>query len=971
MPIRALMLLLLLVAFVAGGVVGWNRISEAMQANAQRQVVSKAEILLQTMIGVRDYTTNNVNLHLKPLLAAEPEFIKETVPGYSAREVFENFRNGKPEYSAFLFKEATINATNERNEANPFEREIVQEFRKQVAEHEADPAVPLAPTSGFHIDPDTGEDVFYIAQPIVIKERSCLECHTTPDMAPASQIRTYGPDRGMGWNLGDVIGARIVYVPAKQVVEAGVRTARNVMLIFISTFGLMITMIMFVLGRRVVRPLRHLAGAVARVGKGDLPPSTRISTQDPILARSARRGDELGTLVAGFDSMAQQVGAREDDLRRARAASEQREVYFRSVIEQSSDAVLIVAPDGEIRYVSPAITSMLGRSPDELIGTSAFDLVHPDDRPAARESHERVIKLGVSPIVRLRCRHADGSWRDIEAAGSSLLDVPAVAGIVVVFRDVTEKRRAEEATRDKEAAEQANRAKSQFLANMSHELRTPLNAIIGYSEMLQEEVTDLGAAGTAFVGDLKKIQSAGRHLLSLINDVLDLSKIEAGKMDLFLEEFAVPDIITDVVTTVHPLVEQKGNRLEVRIAPDAGQMRADLTKLRQALFNLLSNASKFTEGGVITVDVRREPGSSGDIISFTVSDTGIGMSDEQLSRLFEAFSQADASTTRKYGGTGLGLAITRRFCRMMGGDISVRSEPSKGSAFTIRIPATVADPKLEPPPAPDEPATDTPDAAPAGPSRCVLVIDDDPIVHDLMRRTLAKEGLRVETALSGDAGLEAARRLRPDVITLDVMMSGRDGWSVLSALKSDPDLAPIPVVMVTIIDQKRLGFSLGASEYLVKPVDFDRLADILERLNRTHSGDILVVEDDASLRELVRRSIERIGRRVVEAENGRRAIEQLQNCEEGALPGLIVLDLMMPEMDGFQVLEALRTHPRWRSIPVVVVTAKPLTAQERARLQEQVMNVLEKGDYPLDDLLAAVRDLVSTCATPPPAPPKA
>ncbi|MEE8265186.1 MAG: ATP-binding protein, partial [Acidiferrobacterales bacterium] len=374
----------------------------------------------------------------------------------------------------------------------------------------------------------------------------------------------------------------------------------------------------------------------------------------------------------------------------------------------------------------------------------------------------------------------------------------------------------------------ASQHKSQFLANMSHELRTPLNAIIGYSEMLQEEAEDLGQEG--FVPDLNNIHVAGKHLLSLINDILDLSKIEAGKMELFLESFEIPSLVRDVVVTIQPLVEKNANTLNVDCPDDLGDMHADLTKVRQALFNLLSNACKFTERGTITFNVSQETMEDNPWVSFQVRDTGIGMTSEQMQKLFEAFSQADASTTRQFGGTGLGLAISRKFCQIMGGDITVESTFGQGSTFTIRLPAAVADAKPATVPRTEEmPASASP--VPGG-APTVLVIDDDPTVHDLMQRFLSKEGLRMVAATDGKEGLRLAKEVHPDAITLDVLMPGMDGWTVLSALKADPALADIPVIMITIADEKQVGYSLGVADYLTKPVDWKRLTRVLQKYQR-------------------------------------------------------------------------------------------------------------------------------------------
>jgi signal transduction histidine kinase/ActR/RegA family two-component response regulator len=387
-------------------------------------------------------------------------------------------------------------------------------------------------------------------------------------------------------------------------------------------------------------------------------------------------------------------------------------------------------------------------------------------------------------------------------------------------------RRHEELRVARDVAESANRAKSGFLANMSHELRTPMNAIIGYSEMLIEDAEDRGQ--DASIPDLRKIHGAGHHLLALINDILDLSKIEAGRMDLYLETFDVGTMIQGVATTIQPLVEKNSNVLEVRCASDLGTMRADLTKVRQTLFNLLSNASKFTSAGYIFLEAARQETPAW--VTFRVRDSGIGMTQEQLARVFDSFTQADGSIAAKYGGTGLGLTISRKFCEMMGGTITAESEPRKGTIFTVRLPAEVRDRATEaqvPAETPGLAATEPEPGARA--PMTALVIDDDPVVLDLMQNILGREGYRVVSASSGEEGLRLARQVRPSAITLDVIMPGLDGWSVLTALKSDPELADTPVILLTITDNKSMGYALGATECLTKPIERDRLLASLEK----------------------------------------------------------------------------------------------------------------------------------------------
>jgi CheY-like chemotaxis protein len=506
----------------------------------------------------------------------------------------------------------------------------------------------------------------------------------------------------------------------------------------------------------------------------------------------------------------------------------------------------------------------------------------------------------------------------------------------------------EEAQKARAEAENANQSKSQFLANMSHELRTPMNAIIGYSEMLMEEAEDLEQE--AFIPDLQKIHGAGKHLLSLINDILDLSKIEAGRMELYLENFEIGTLVNDVVATINPLVAKNGNNLTINCAENLGIMHADLTKVRQSLFNLLSNASKFTENGTITLTVSRQNIDERDWIQFQVSDTGIGMTPEQMGRLFQAFTQADASTTRKYGGTGLGLAITKKFCQMMGGDIMVESLSGKGSTFTVQLPVEVE--KLTKVETPEQPQGDSP----SDKQSTILVIDDDPTIHDLMKRFLTKQGFQVRTANSGLEGLRLAKELQPEAITLDVMMPGMDGWAVLAALKADPETAHIPAIVMTIVDDQNLGYALGAADYILKPINRNQLMSVLQKYGASQSpNSILVVEDDPINREMLRRQLEKDNWQVIAVENGREALEAIATHP----PRLIISDLMMPEMDGFELVHELRQSPRWRSIPVIVLTAKELTETDRQKLYGHVEKIFQKGSYQRQALLAEVHDLLA------------
>ncbi|MCJ2024735.1 hybrid sensor histidine kinase/response regulator [Methylobacterium sp. J-067] len=504
----------------------------------------------------------------------------------------------------------------------------------------------------------------------------------------------------------------------------------------------------------------------------------------------------------------------------------------------------------------------------------------------------------------------------------------------------------EDARRDaeaaREAAEDANRAKSSFLANMSHELRTPLSAVIGYSEMLEEEAEELGQ--DTLLKDLGKIKSNAKHLLGLINDVLDLSKVEANRMDVYAEDIDVGEFVRDAAGTVDALVAKRGNRLVLDIPEGLGTARTDATKLRQGLFNLLSNAAKFTEGGMVTLRVRRTAEPDGDGLTFAVEDTGIGMSPEQVERLFQRFVQADGSTTRRYGGTGLGLALTKAFAHLLGGDVTVASEVGRGTRFVLTVPATLPETgdALES----DEPGIAT---ALAGSGRgLVLVIDDEESQRDLMGRFLQRQGFSVRTAADGRTGLDLARSLAPRVILLDVMMPDVDGWAVLASLKSDPVTRDIPVVMVSFVADAALSASLGAADALPKPVDWARLKGVLDRFG-PGAGDVLVVDDDADMRGRLRAVLERDGWAVREAGDGAEALERLTESK----PRVVLLDLTMPVMDGFTFLHELRSRPGCGEIPVVVLSARDVSGEERRRLTG-ADRVLRKGDASLQSLVAEV-----------------
>lgn len=539
----------------------------------------------------------------------------------------------------------------------------------------------------------------------------------------------------------------------------------------------------------------------------------------------------------------------------------------------------------------------------------------------------------------------DGTWLRVgsrrtqeDGVVTTLADISALKHRELELADLVTRL---EVARDQ--ADEASRTKSTFLANMSHELRTPLNAIIGYSEILKEDARDREL--DEFLPDIERIETAGRHLLGIINDILDLSKIEAGRMDVFLEDIDVAALVREVQSIVRPLVTKNNNKLEVICPEDIGHLRSDLTKVKQSLLNLLSNSAKFTSDGTITLKLWRAPAPGGSTVSFEVSDTGIGMTPEQQKKLFRSFTQADTTTTKRFGGTGLGLAITKHFCVMLGGDVTVESTPGKGSTFTITLPNRDETGTL---PATDQPAQPWVAGAPT-----ILVVDDDPAALRLLSRTLEKEGYKVIEARTGKEAMEQARAHRPAVITLDVLMPHMDGWSVLGALKADAELRDIPVIMITVMKERGMAFSLGAADFMTKPVDRTALKTMLRRYVPVGTqSPVLLVEDDPDSRDSTRRVLARLGLEVAEAKNGQEGLDWLDSHPQ---PTLILLDLMMPVMDGFEFLKELQKRPNLQNIPVVVLTAKQLTAEEIDALTGSTQRVLAKQGTTHVELAVAIR----------------
>ncbi|MBI2394573.1 MAG: response regulator [Deltaproteobacteria bacterium] len=697
----------------------------------------------------------------------------------------------------------------------------------------------------------------------------------------------------------------------------------------------------------------------------------QLERENELLRNEVRVAREAANITA--NAVVRQFAETERVLGRLSDVSAQRQ----AVLDAASHVAVIAADRwGYVQLFNTGAERLLGYRVGEVAGKLSIAALRDPEELAAR-SRELSAELGraVAPedvlllyaeTGRADVREAtfvrkDGVRVAVDESVTALRGPSGdVTGFLSAALDVTARKQAElEIRAAMQATEAANRTKSAFLANMSHELRTPLNAIIGYSEMLREEAEEEGLE--SFVADLEKIRAAGRHLLGLINDVLDISKIEAGRVELCLEEVSIEGIAGEVARMAQPVAEKNGNALSVDCRAE-GSMRADALRVRQVLSNLLSNACKFTERGAVTLLVEDDIATDG--VVFSVTDTGIGMTPEQLSRLFQPFVQADASTTRRFGGTGLGLAISKQLCELMGGTLVVESALGQGSTFVARLPR-VAERARAVPHKPPMVLEATPPVA-AGHERrrseppgrgSVLVIDDDPTIRDILARYFEREGFEVRTAASGDEGIAQVRAHHPDVVTLDVLMPGRDGWSVLAELKSDPTTADVPVVMLTILDQRNAGYALGAADYLVKPVDRAALLRVVDRLrlgDGSRPRSVLVVDDDVDFRSLVVRGLREGGYVVREAGDGREAIARVSE----RLPDLVLLDLLMPVMDGFTFLERLRADPKGRALPVIVVTALELSESERLTLNGYVEKIVTKSAFGRPELLAEVKRLV-------------
>jgi signal transduction histidine kinase/CheY-like chemotaxis protein len=795
-------------------------------------------------------------------------------------------------------------------------------------------------------------------------------------------LTAYAPVAPLGWLM-------FVELPAEEAYAPLYAALKRLAFVLLGALGFAVLAGMFLAGR-MVGPIQALRTGAARLGSGDLSQRIAVKTGDELEALADQFNDMAGQLQESYAGLEKKVEERTHELeaRSRELAQSVGELRALGEVTQAVNSTLDLA----------TVLSTIVAKAVELSGTEAGSIYvvdpitqglhlrasHGMSEELIAELNRQGVDLSEKTIADAAAQKAPVQTPDLkDAAPSPVLNILLRAGFRAVlivpllgpegligmllvrrkapgefpqhsvdllqtfaaqsvlaiqnanlFTEVEEKSR---------QLEMASQHKSQFVASMSHELRTPLNAIIGLTEMMVSNAQRFGTEKAA--EPLRRVHRAGTHLLGLINQVLDLSKIEAGKLELSPETVNLAPLLEDVIGTARQLAEQNKNRLVVESPENLGTLTVDPMRLRQILLNLLSNACKFTKQGEVKLRVKKVvDGRSW--IEISVADTGIGMTPEQQAKLFEEFTQADSSTARQYGGTGLGLAITRKLARMMGGDVTVTSEPGKGSLFTVRLPASAASPAT---------LSSGSDGGRSPTADCVLVIDDDATARELIADHLKAEGFSVVTAAGGVEGLKLAKELRPSAITLDVMMPDLDGWSVLATLRQDAELAEIPVIMITIVDEHRRGIALGAAGYLTKPIDRERLHRLVSRFRaQVPPTRVLLVEDDAVQRERMRGWLEGPQWNVQEAENGREALNRIQERK----PDVILLDLMMPEMDGFAVVAALQKEVGWRDIPVIVITSLDLDAKDRARLNSGVQSVLAKERFQPADLVERIRRLV-------------
>ena len=759
---------------------------------------------------------------------------------------------------------------------------------------------------------------------------------------------------------------------------------------------MIITLLAMWLAERALGPIPLLAATAAAVEQENYDVEA--------LAGVAQRRDEMGQLARALRKMVGVISNRETELNRSKEELARRERHFRALIDNSSDLVSIINSDGSLRYWSPSVRGILGYEPDEAVGRRALDFAHP-------EEHQQFVAMMngmgtglMSPkSVEYRLRHKDGSYRVMEGTPTDLCHDPDVGGVVLNSRDITGRkadenkilRLADDLKRErdgledrvhartaeleqandnllvaKEATEQAMKQKDVFLDNVAHDLRTPLAVVLGYSKDLHEQAIEDELDD--YAADLGKVINRGQDLLDFVNDLLLLSKSRGDSgVHLDLSRFDIGKMLDERLGGLDWLAKNTDNTIVTRVESDLGTMMADEVKVWRILMNLLTNACKFTlAGGRIEISAARNVDQGQDWVVFRVADTGRGMTPEQQSRLFKRFSQVQGTAAEQRDGVGLGLSICQLYCHAMNGRISVESTEGHGTTFTVRLPAIVApkankkgsDERLPaiqslPIKALADPASSQvlDQQQPRGKEEIVLIIDDDPLICELMQRNLEGGGIATRTAHDGIEGLRMARELQPSAIVLDVLMPVIDGWAVLATLKTDPLTSKIPVIMASVLDERQRGLTMGADDYVSKPVTRELMAQLLQKhLDGREAGRLLVVEDDPDLRSRLCRSLRQQGWEVIESGDGAEALELIRERQ----PDLVLLDLLLPTLDGFEIVEEMMKDSQMRLIPVVVMTSGTFDDQVRSRLDGHVEQVLQKGTYDRKELLRSIRSLV-------------
>jgi PAS domain S-box-containing protein len=733
------------------------------------------------------------------------------------------------------------------------------------------------------------------------------------------------------------LGQLEIIIGLDDIYQSILKEAQRLLLTNLIIVVLIIIFILSLIRRLIGHPLNHIMRYMDELDVGKLDQALTLPAPYEVALPELKQ-NELERVATAINRMRLNLLHSYQMIRES-------ENYNRTLIEESPIGLVLSQPDGKIIDTNLAYALIIGRTIAETLMLNEKELTPSDYVETDRIQRRLLEKNGrYGPYQKVLLRK---SGERVPVRLSGLLIKKNQQNLIwSSVEDITEQKRAEETLQQARiAAEEASLAKSQFMANMSHELRTPLNAIIGYSEILQDE---LGDTQPELLPDVERVLFAGTHLLGLISDILDIAKIQSGRMELHYEDFSVAELIWAITANLQPLFKERNNYLILRTADAPATMCADVNKVRQILLNMINNANKFSENSKVTLRIWQHHINNAQWVSFQVQDHGIGMDARQLNRLFTPFTQADGSMTRRYGGTGLGLAIAHSFVEMMHGTITVYSELGKGSLFTVTLP-------LQATTHPTLPKFISPEQL--NKNQLILVIDDDPATRELLAGCLKKLGYQVALASSGEQGLILARHLKPRVITLDIMMPDLDGWGVLSRLKADAELNDIPVIILSIVEDRNQGYNLGASEYLTKPVNRDQLQQVLKKYQLEQQLYVMVIEDDNATRDMLVQMLERAGWHVNLARNGREALRELSQLQN--LPDLILLDLMMPEMDGFEFTQHLRNNPQWRSIPLVVLTAKDLTIEDRAQLHGQVEMIFQKGSYSREQLLARIHNLMS------------